>query len=350
MRKPLLSLLALALVASACSTFGEQPAATVDGVEISADDVKADIDAVTTNQEYRESIEAQYGEIEGDGTFDAAFAAQLLTLRIYIELLDQHLEDEGIEIPADLVDQVEEQVRSSLEGQNGNIYDDFPADYQETVIHQQAVIAVIEDQVRAQIGEDPEAFYEANPDAFAEVCVAHALVALQGGRSPEEAEEQAAELRASIETGASTFEEVATTESDDAAAAEAGGVLGCGSRQQLQLDPTLEEVAFSLDEDELSEPVVTQFGAHLILVTERRIPSYDEIGDAEAMAVLQDSLSRGFNEYVLDVICGTDVDVSTRYGTWTSASCREVVPMLPRVEPPDGPIGAEPEAPSLLGE
>jgi len=347
-RKPLLSLLALALLAPACSTFGEQPAATVDGVEISVDDVKADIDAVTTNQEYRESIEDQYGEIEGDGTFDAAFAAQLLTLRIYIELLDQHLEDEGIEVPQDLLDQVEEEVRSSFEGQSGNIYDEFPAEYQETVVHQQAVIAVIEDQVRAEIGDDPEAFYEANPEEFAEVCLAHILVGVQGGLSPEEAEERAAELRASIETGASTFEEVARDESDDTAAAEAEGSLGCGSRQQLQFDPTFEAAAFALEEGELSEPVVTQFGAHLILVTERSIPPYDEVGD-DAMTVLQDSLSRGFNEYVLDVICATDVDVSSRYGTWTSASCREVVPTLPRVEPPDGPIRDEPEAPSLLG-
>ena len=325
-------LLLIPLVLGACSTFGEQPAARVDGVEIATEDVEADIAAIQGNEQYAEFIAGQYGEITGDGTFDTAFAAQLLTLRLYIEIVDQHLEDEGIEV----TDEVRELARANVESQFQGILEEFPEDYREALIHQQAVVATVEDVVREEVGNDPEAFYEANPEAFAEICVAHVLVGLQGGRSPDEAAERAAEIRADIESGDVTFEEAASSQSDDTFAAEQSGELGCGSRQSLQFDPTFEEAAFALEEGELSEPVVTQFGAHLILVTSREVPDYEDVEES-AGAVLDEATERRFTEYLLEVMCAADVDVNSRYGSWTSESCREVVPTLPRVEPPEGP-------------
>jgi len=329
-------LLLVALLAAACSTFGEQPAARVDGVEIATEDVEADIDAIQGNEQYAEFIEGQYGEITGDGTFDSAFAAQLLTLRLYIEIVDQHLEDEGIEV----TDEVQQLALANVESQFQGIFEEFPREYRDALVHQQAVVATIEDVVREEVGNDPEAFYEDNPEAFAEVCLAHVLVGLQGGRSPDEAEERAAEIRADIEAGDITFEEAASTQSDDTFAAEQAGDLGCGSQQQLQFDPTFETAAFALEEGELSEPVVTQFGAHLILLTSREVPDYEDVEDV-AGAVLEDATERRFNEYLLEVMCAADVEVNSRYGSWTSSSCREVVPTLPRVEPPEGPIVPE---------
>ena len=331
-------LLFVALLLGACSTFGEPAAAVVDGVEISNDTVRADIEAVLANDEYRQSVESQYGEITGEGTFDSAFAAQVLSLRIYVELLDQRLEDEGIEIRDEDRAAIRDQIRQQLVGSEGTmIFDEFPEAYQEWLVHQQAVVATVEDQVRREIGDDPEAYYENDPDAFAEICVSHILVGVQGGRTPDEAESRANELRQQITDDDATFEELATNESDDTFAAQNGGELDCGSRLTLQFDPTFEAAAFELEEGELSEPVLTQFGAHLIMVTERTIPDFEDVGD-DAESILADAISTGTEAYIVDAICGTDVDVSSRYGTWASDPCREIVPSLPRVEPPEGPV------------
>jgi len=331
-------LLLIALLVGACSTFGEPAAAVVDGVEISNETVQADIEAVLSNDEYRASVESQYGEIAGDGTFDSAFAAQVLSLRVYVELLDQHLEDEGVEVSDELRDEIRDGIRQQLVGSSGtSIFDEFPEDYQEWLVHQQAVVATVEEQVREELGTDPEAYYENDPEAFAEICVSHVLVGVQGGRTPDEAEERASELRAQIESGDASFEDLATNESDDTFAAQSGGELGCGSRLDLQFDPTFEAAAFALEEGDLSEPVLTQFGAHLITVTERTVPDFDDVGD-DAFSVLQDAISTGTETYIVEAICGRDVDVSSRYGTWSDEACRGIVPSLPRVEPPEGPI------------
>lgn len=341
-------LLLVALLVGACSSLGEPAAAVVDGVEISNDVVQADIEAVLTNDEYRQSVESQYGEISGDGTFSSAFAAQVLSLRIYVELLEQRLEDEGVEISEDDRAEIRDNIRQQLVGSDGTmIFDEFPEAYQEWLVHQQAVVAAAEAEVQRELGSDPEAFYEKDPDAFAEICVSHILVGVQGGRTPDEAKERAAEMRRDIEEEIATFDDLATTESDDTFAAQQGGELDCGSRLDLQFDPTFETAAFELEEGELSDPVLTQFGAHLILVTERTIPELDEIGD-DAFSVLQDAISTGTETYIVEAICGTDVDVSSRYGTWSSSACREVVPSLPRVEPPEGPV--EPVEPGMQFE
>lgn len=64
------------------------------------------------------------------------------------------------------------------------------------------------------------------------------------------------------------FEDVAKTESVDSASAIAGGSLGKGVRGRFV--PQFEEAAYALKPGELSQPVVTPFGYHLIRVDERK--------------------------------------------------------------------------------
>lgn len=78
------------------------------------------------------------------------------------------------------------------------------------------------------------------------------------------------EARARIEAGES-FAEVAKEVSEDPGSAPNGGDLGWFGRGQMV--PEFEEAAFALDVGELSQPVKTDFGYHLILV--------DEINTAE---------------------------------------------------------------------
>ena len=353
---PLVTL--LALVAPACSAFGEAPAATVDGAEITVESIDEEIETIRSNDAYRQALEQSYGAptdgSAGEGTFDAAFVAQVLSLRVWYQMIERDLTESGVEITDDSLTQarqaVEEQF-ASLDPDPGDdenpVLESFPRSYLDRLVRQRALVELVDAQITEEIGDDEEAFYEENTDEFAEICLSHALVGVQSGRTPAEAESEAQDLYERIQDG-EDFEDIATNDSDDATAAADAGSLGCGSRLTLQFDPVFEEAAFSLERGKVSEPVQTQFGSHLILVTKRTIPDFDEVED-QVSTVMQSARDTRINRYLVDVICGTDVDVNPRYGRWERESCEAVVPQLPSVRPPEGPIGSTPST-ALLGQ
>lgn len=75
------------------------------------------------------------------------------------------------------------------------------------------------------------------------------------------------------------FAELAKKKSKDPGAAE-GGDLGYFTKDQMV--PEFAEVAFKLDKGQLSDPVKTQFGWHVIRVEDKRdrpIPEFDKVKD-----------------------------------------------------------------------
>ena len=90
--------------------------------------------------------------------------------------------------------------------------------------------------------------------------------------------DEAAELRQQLIDGAN-FEELATAISDDVGSAESGGDLGTFGRGRM-VKP-FEEAAFALSVGEISEPVLSRFGWHIIKLEER---SQDEEGEEQLQA------------------------------------------------------------------
>ncbi len=86
------------------------------------------------------------------------------------------------------------------------------------------------------------------------------------GRSDAEALALALEIRQRLLDG-EDFAELARQYSDDPGSAEQGGDLGWVGRGRFV--PEFEEVAFSLEPGEISEPVRTQCGYHIIQVLEK---------------------------------------------------------------------------------
>jgi peptidyl-prolyl cis-trans isomerase C len=102
-----------------------------------------------------------------------------------------------------------------------------------------------------------------------EIHARHILVA-----TPEEAKEVAERLKKGED-----FATVAKEKSKDASAE--GGDLGWFARGQM-VKP-FEDAAFALDVGQISEPVQTQFGWHIIKVEEKRdqaLPSFDQVKEA----------------------------------------------------------------------
>jgi peptidyl-prolyl cis-trans isomerase D len=121
--------------------------------------------------------------------------------------------------------------------------------------------------------EEVQSYFQQHQDEFTER-PGRALVSILELARPITAADTAAvvehalELRQEIVSGQSKFEDVAQRESVDSASAANGGSLGTAGKGQF-VKP-FDDVAFSLPLHELSQPVKTQFGVHLIRVDDRK--------------------------------------------------------------------------------
>ncbi len=121
--------------------------------------------------------------------------------------------------------------------------------------------------------EELRTYYEENKDKYTEpeqVKARHILV---------EDEETAKSILKKLETG-EDFAEIAKEESADSGSKDKGGDLGFFERGVM--DASFEEAAFSLGIGEISAPVKTMFGYHIIRVEDKkpeRLAPFEEVRD-----------------------------------------------------------------------
>lgn len=117
---------------------------------------------------------------------------------------------------------------------------------------------------------EAQAYYGAHRDDFKRTSTAFlsyvALPRITGASDTAAALVRARAVREEILKGA-PFAEVAQRESADSASAAHGGDLGEWTRGSF--DPAFEKVAFSIPLNQVSEPVLSAFGFHIIQVTKR---------------------------------------------------------------------------------
>lgn len=128
------------------------------------------------------------------------------------------------------------------------------------------------------------AYYEEHKSEYESAKASHILIRFQGSRVPlregqpdrtdEEALAKTQEVRKRLLAG-EEFAAVAKAESDDTGSGEEGGSLGEFGRGRMV--PVFDEAVFSLPVGQVSEPVKSQFGYHLILVESRGAKSFDEM-------------------------------------------------------------------------
>jgi peptidyl-prolyl cis-trans isomerase C len=144
-----------------------------------------------------------------------------------------------------------------------------------------------ENAIRDSIKVDDAAlrdFYEAHKSDYERIHARHILIRFQGSTAPlkpgakdlteEEAMAKARELIQRIK-GGEDFAKIAAAESDDNGAAASGGDLGWFGHGQMI--PSVEEAAFKLEPGQLSEPVRSRFGVHIIQVEGRQFQSFDDV-------------------------------------------------------------------------
>ncbi len=123
------------------------------------------------------------------------------------------------------------------------------------------------EDVKPATDDEVKKYYDDNKDKFTKgesVNASHILV---------DSEEKANEILAKINAGEISFEDAAR-ENSSCPSSENGGNLGEFTRGQMV--PEFDEAVFSMNVGEVSAPVKTQFGYHLIkLVSKNEASTYD---------------------------------------------------------------------------
>jgi parvulin-like peptidyl-prolyl isomerase len=139
---------------------------------------------------------------------------------------------------------------------------------------------------------DLKAYYDANKAELTtnnQIRASHILV---------KTEEEAKKIEDQIKKGGD-FSKIAKEKSLDPGSGKNGGDLGYFSRGQMV--PEFEKVAFSLKAGEVSPPVKTQFGYHIIKVTEKKegkVVEFDKVKDLLNQRMTAEKQKEVFDSYI----------------------------------------------------
>lgn len=174
------------------------------------------------------------------------------------------------------------------------------------VLQAERVLAseVYAQMISAPAGEaDLRAYYDEHRADWEEAVGRHILIRFQGSSVPlregqedltdEQALAKIQQLRESILAGAD-FSEVAKAESDDQGSGQNGGQLGAFKRGEMieEFDAT----AFSIPLGEVSEPIKTAYGYHLIIIDERNAEAFEDVRDEIQQRIAPELGARAIDE------------------------------------------------------
>ncbi|MCM2676678.1 peptidylprolyl isomerase [Alkalicoccobacillus plakortidis] len=290
MKKMIVAIAGLASIAvfSACNNEAapEDAVVTINGTDI-------------TEAEFVESLKEQVG----DQSLLSLIQLQLLKDKeSELDITDEDIDQEVDELKNNLGAESDEDLLNALTEQSqGQVDLESKDELIEEFIKPQLVIQQLASEGVEVTEEEKEAFYEEQKDSFpTEVHARHILV---------EDQETADDLKAQLDDGAD-FAELAEENSTDPGSAANGGELGFFPEGQM--DPAFEEVAFSLDIDEISDPVESSHGFHIIQVLDRH-DSYEDYAD-EIEEILIQQKSKSPTEVFSDLVRAADINIEdSRY-------------------------------------
>jgi len=323
----------LTVVVSACSSVSSY-AATVDGTRISSGTLENELRDIGRNDKYLKLVESRVqSPVRTDGVFDASFTTSVLSQEIIYDIVAKDLARRKIVVsPKDLA---AARTAASDRVTGDDVFNGFSKSYQETLTRRSAEVSLL---VFALLNQGPpdvvaKAYYDANQDAFAQVCVSHILLAT---------EDDANKAKSRLD-GGEDFATVAKSVSTDSASAPAGGELGCFGKDN-QLVPEFAQAMFSQPVGVVGAPVKSQFGYHVILVRSKEVAPYDKVAAQardQAAAASQDKLAGWADE----AIAKANISVNPKYGHWekNGAQSRVVPPEAPTTSTPAPAPGGAPQ-------
>jgi hypothetical protein len=317
---------ALAVLATACGSVSPY-AAKVDDKSISEDSLNTELRSIAANGPYLKLVESrQQVKGTGAGTFDAAFTALALTRQIYYRLISAELTTRKLAVSPEDLAAARESVITQIDGED--VFREFPQDYQNELVLRQAQLDLLTLSLNGVTGSTEDAaraYYDSHKNDFATACVSHILVPTK---------EKADEVRARI-AGGEDYATVARAESQDTQSAQKGGELGCDIDQSTGFVPEVALAILNQPVGEVGAPVQTQFGFHVIKVTTRQVPPYDQV-----QADVREKMATGGQEKLLtwlqETIAKAKIEINPKYGTFNKEGAS------PGVVPPARPADSAP--------
>ncbi|HEX6256997.1 MAG TPA: peptidylprolyl isomerase [Euzebyales bacterium] len=332
-------LLALTLVLAACSGSASTSdvAARVGDVEITTAEV---------DESYARRT-AGASEAPDASSNDDEQKAGVLTTLIRSEILRQAAAERDIEITDEDIAAQRELVIDQVGGEEAFNEAIEQVNLSEEELEAELRVQAIQNEIVAQLADEVDesavrdAFENDPQGRFGEkVAVRHILT------------EERAEARDAIDRieSGEEFAEVAADVSIDQGSAQSGGDLGEVARGQTV--PPFEQAAFNATEDELVGPVKSEFGFHVLEVTDS-IPAPDFADVEEQIRTELEAQTGGpaFSDFITGFISDLGIEVDERYGRWDEASVA-VVPADQASESPalpsELPLPSEAPQPSEI--
>jgi len=151
--------------------------------------------------------------------------------------------------------------------------------------------------------EEVEEYYKENQDKFTEKEQVHLFNILV------ETEEKAQEILTELKTG-KDFSEIAKENSIGPSASQ-GGDLGYLSKGTII--PEIEEVVFALEVGELSQVVKTDFGFHILKITDKkpeRVKTLEEVKEDIRQTLLSDKQKEAFDNLIEELKSKVEIQIN----------------------------------------
>ncbi len=283
-------LLLAALLALSC-----EPAEPVANIEPESKKVAVFEGGEVTLGEVQEfAAQSGMGELSPGSPQYEAMIQQIMPTLIDFEIAKAYAEEQGITVSESDVNQeietIKDQISEQAQAQGMSVgrEEAFEQALQQAGITEEELRGQLRDQlpvqkVQERVAGDAEAspeeverFYEENKEAQfttpEQRCARHILF-------NKDQRAKAEEVKGQLQNGAD-FAELAKEYSQDPGSAELGGDLGCLG--QGETVPSFEEALFNAEQGEIVGPVETEFGYHVIEVTEIREQSTQPLEEVEA--------------------------------------------------------------------
>lgn len=284
-----------ALLLGACST-SSSAVLTVDGRQVSASELKKELSYFAGNKKFVDAVGGveRIGKV---GDYKSDFVANVLTNDLYGIVIEQEALARGAK-PVAATKELRAEVASSMGGEDALA--GFPSVYQEALVRRRLLVAGLTNVFVKQ--NDPKKYFDDHQAEFGSSCISHILVASKEG---------AAAARARIVAG-EDFAKVAKELSTDTGSKDTGGVLPCGNTAQYVAP--FAAAAGKLKVNELSQPVQTDFGFHIIKVTKRDEPTYDAAAKTQATTAVTKLADTQLTEALTKRLSAAKIKVDPQYG------------------------------------
>lgn len=286
---------ALAVVAPACSAVNPS-ALTVDSWSMSDSTFQSQLSAFA--KVYDASGGTASLRTPDGNSWATSFTAAFLNDQLSLQVAKLGVRQRGLTVTDQDLAAAKATLEQNFTSGSRSVFADLPASYQQALIEGVAAQEVLASAVIAEATSESalRSLYEANKDRYAGdlVCASHILVLAGSGSTnavPTDAQYAAAlnsirTIQGQL-TGTSNFAAVAKAKSQDTGSAPGGGALGCAPRGAYVT--AFDNAAWTLPIGVVSEPVKTEYGYHLILVTARGKLGFDQLRSTLEQDVVQSS-------------------------------------------------------------